>query len=50
MRDKLLPEQRLLGIAEELAGFLMKEITTREKAIGENALRGAYQPYAPPMI
>jgi hypothetical protein len=26
MRDKLLPEQRLLGIAEEMAGFLMKEL------------------------
>jgi len=26
MRDRLLPEQRLLGIAEELAGFLMKEM------------------------
>ena len=26
MRDRLLPEQRLLGIAEELAGFFMKEM------------------------
>jgi len=26
MRDQLLPEQRLLGIAEELAGFLLKEM------------------------
>ena len=26
MREQLLPEQRPLGIAEELAGFLMKEM------------------------
>ena len=26
MRDRLLLEQRVLGIAEELAGFLMKEM------------------------
>jgi hypothetical protein len=26
MRDQLLPEQRVLAIAEELAGFIFKEI------------------------
>ena len=26
MREKLLPEDRLLGVTEELAGFLMKQI------------------------
>ena len=26
MRDQLLPEQRVLAIAEELAGFLLKEM------------------------
>jgi hypothetical protein len=26
MQNKLLPEQRLLGNEEELAGFLMKEV------------------------
>ena len=36
MRDQLLPEQRLLGITEELAGFLLKEIIDDAGAFNVN--------------
>ena len=39
MRDKVLPEQRLIGIAEELAGFFMKAMVDDAREFSVNNRR-----------